>query len=139
MLVRWIYKPAGERHLIGQVEDIDDPVTAKELIRTGRAVAVDDDEASRQEQAEPGLPESDVQTSGELVDDEPAPEWERELAEEGNRGDVIVGIPHDVPDRGVQPTEGVELPVLQPTEGDVAPAALAQEDAPRRPRKAPAE
>lgn len=40
-LLRWIYKPPHERHLVGSEEDVDDLLVAKELIRTARAVLVD--------------------------------------------------------------------------------------------------
>ena len=70
MLVRWIYKPSAERHLIGEVEDIADEVYARELIRTARVVPV-----------EPG-PEPEGNAGDAVVDlpaatpeptDEPAP------------------------------------------------------------------
>lgn len=115
MLVRWIYKPPAQRHLVGEIEDVADDLVARELIRTARAVSITDEEAEAWraaqpiDQAEPGLAEPDAQTSGELVSDAPA------------------DVPNDIP-AAVPAVDGVDLPVQQPVEGTVAPAV----DAPAR-------
>jgi hypothetical protein len=118
MRIRWIYKPAAERHLVGTEEDVE-PLVGKELIRTARAVEVNPADSEPADQP--------AATDAVLVPDG---------TPESPAGESQTGGDGASPGRGLDEDGHTEQPnVHQPAEGYVPPQPGEDTDGGEKPRR----